>query len=384
MTGPITAEFAGCYGRPPVGVWHAPGRVNLIGEHTDYNDGLALPFALGQGVRVAAAPREGVLELRSRQVPDAPFVVDLSEIGVRAVTGWAAYGAGIWQAFHKAGHPVGGAAMLVDSDLPQGAGLASSAALECAIALALRDLYGLPLTRTELVRIAQQAENEFVGVPCGVLDQSAAMLCTAGNALLLDCRTWTAVHIPVALNGLTLLVIDTRAQHELLDGAYASRRSECERAARLLGVRTLRDLPDPAKAAERLAERGLRRLVRHVVTENERVGIAVDLLAADRGAEVGALLNASHRSLRDDFEVSWPEADAAVDAAVRAGAAGARMLGGGFGGSVLALVEDRRLPGVRAAVEADFARRGWAAPAFLAADPSAGAHRVTGLRERVA
>jgi galactokinase len=361
--------------------WFSPGRVNLIGEHTDYNDGFVLPFALAQGVTVRGAARaDGVLEVRSAQAPGRPLSTGVADLAPGAVTGWAAYPAGVAWALRAAGHQVGGATLDIDSDLPQGAGLSSSAALECAVALALCDLSGLDVPRPELARIAQRAENEFVGMPCGIMDQSAALLCTAGNALLLDCRSGLSAQVPLVMDGLTLLVIDTRAAHELVGGEYAARRTACEEAAAALGVPALRDVKDLADALARLDDDVLRRRVRHVVTENHRVEAAVGLLRAGARpgnlAEIGALLTASHLSLRNQFEVSWPEADVAVEAATRAGARGGRMIGGGFGGSVIVLVPDDRLAAVRQEVSTAYAARGWTAPSFLSATPGAGAHRL--------
>jgi galactokinase len=368
-------DFGEIYGHAPEGVWRAPGRVNLIGEHTDYNDGLVLPFALAQGVTVAAARRDDdVFELCSRQ---APSRVSVSSPVPGSVTGWAAYAAGVAWSLRSAGLAVGGASLLIDADLPQGAGLSSSAALECAVAVALCDLYGVSVPRPELARIAQRAENDFVGVPCGIMDQSASLLCTEGHALLLDCRSELSTQVPLDLGELSVLVIDTCAEHELTDGGYASRRAACEKAASLLGVPALRDVTDLADALSRLDDPVLRRRTQHVVTENHRVEAAVGLLRAGAVAEVGALLTASHLSLRDEFEVSWPEADVAVSEAVRAGARGARMVGGGFGGAIIALVPEARSAGVREAVTGAYAKRGWAAPRFLDALPSAGARRVS-------
>jgi galactokinase len=371
--------FGECYGAQPEGVWHAPGRVNLIGEHTDYNEGFVLPFALSQGVRAAASRRDdGLLELRSRQAPDAPATVALRELAPGSVTGWAAYPAGTAWALAEAGLPVSGTSIAIDADLERGAALSSSAALECATALALTELLGLSVPRPELAAIARRAENEFAGIPTGIMDQSAALLCRAGHALLLDCRTGEGSDVPFDLPaiGLALLVIDTRARHALADGRYAARRRECEEAARVLGVPALRDVTDDPAAVDGIADPVLRRRAQHVVTEDGRVLAAVGLLRAGDVPGCGPLLSASHRSLRDDFEVSWPQADVAVDAAVAAGALGARMTGGGFGGSVIALAEARACPDVRAGVCAAFAGRGWPAPGFLEALPSAGAWRL--------
>jgi galactokinase len=384
VTGPDAAAqaaswFTECYAAEPAGVWHAPGRVNLIGEHTDYNDGFVLPLAIAQGVRAAAARRgDGVLDLRSRQTADEPATVALGTLGPGKPAGWAAYPAGVAWALAEAGCPVGGARIAIDADLERGAALSSSAALECATALALTELYGLSVPRPDLARLARRAENEFVGVPSGIMDQAASLLCTEGHALLLDCRSGagSAVPLDLAAAGLVLLVVDTRVRHALSDGRYAERRRSCEKAAAALGVASLRDVTENPGAVERLADPVLRRRARHVVSENARVLKTVGLLRAGEAARCGPLLTASHASLRDDFEVSWPQADATVEAAIGSGALGARMTGGGFGGSVIALVEASRGGDVQAGIEGAFAGQGWKPPRFLDALPSAGARRL--------
>jgi galactokinase len=380
------------FGGEPDGVWLAPGRANLMGEHTDYNEGFVLPFALGQGVTAAASRRAGRrLTVCSRQEPGDTVEVDLDGLAPGRVTGWAAYPAGVAWALEAAGHRVPGTSIAIDSDVPAGAGLSSSAALECATALALTSLAGLDVPRAELVTIARRAENEFAGVPTGIMDQSASLLCRAGHALLLDCRTLETSQVPFDPGAAraSLLLINTRARHELADGEYGRRRAECEEAARRLGIRSLRDLTDLADTGS-LTDPVLRRRVRHVFTDNQRVLEVVALLRASPGPspgpsadtyrEIGRLLTQAHASLRDDFEVSWPEADTAVEAAVRAGAYGARMIGGGFGGSVLALVPaaDQGSGPVRDAVTAAFARHGWTAPEFLDAAPSDSARQLSG------
>ncbi|NUS62213.1 MAG: galactokinase [Saccharothrix sp.] len=356
------------------GVFEAPGRINLIGEHTDYNDGFVLPIALPHVARVTAARRDdGVLRLASRQASGVTEVrvVDLVP---GAVTGWAAYVAGVVWALREEGHPIGGFGLLVDGNVPLGAGLSSSAALESATALAVTELSGVSLDRRVLARIAQRAENEFVGMPCGIMDQSASLLARERHALLLDTRSMGTEHIPfdLAPAGLTLLVVDTRAPHRLVDGEYAARRRDCHRAAELLGVPALRDLD---RADHDLPDR-LARRVRHVVTENERVARVADLLRADRVREIGPLLTESHASLRDDYEVTVPELDVAVESLLRAGALGARMTGGGFGGCVIALVEEASVQTCTTAVRAAFAERRFAAPDCWTATASAGARRV--------
>jgi galactokinase len=370
--------FGERFGGSPEGVWRAPGRVNFIGEHTDYNEGWALPFAIGAGVYVAAAAREdGVVALSSRQYGEAAVTVSVAALAPGRPSGWAAYPAGVAWALESAGHRVGGASLAIDADLPAGAGLSSSAALECAAGLALADLYHLAVPRRELAALGRRAENDFVGVPTGLMDQLAVLLGQAGHALLLDFRSGTGTPVPLdaAAAGLALLVIDTRAHRELTGGGYAARRRACEDAARALGVRSLRDVTEVSEL-DRLSDPVLRRRARHVVSENRRVLDAAELLRAGQLGRVGPLLTASHASLRDDFEVSWPEADAAVQAAIEAGALGARMTGGGFGGSVIALAPAGGTVGVAGAVADAFARQGWRAPAVRPAEPSQGAARV--------
>ncbi|MCX4751592.1 galactokinase [Kitasatospora sp. NBC_01287] len=374
------ARFAACYGERPEGVWAAPGRVNLIGEHTDYNDGFALPLALAQTAKVAVRRRaDGLLRLRSAQFAGPVVEVAVAGLAPGAVAGWAAYPAAVLWALRQAGHPVGGADLHLDSDVPAGAGLSSSAALECAVAAALSELHGLALPLAERALLARRAENDFVGVPCGAMDQLAAMCCTEGNALHLDLRAMTHRQVPLdlAAHGLRLLVLDTRVSHDLADGAYARRRAGCERAARLLGLPALRDLP-LARLSDALARLpgALRPLVRHVVTENARVEQAVALLDAGDPAGLGPVLTAGHASLRDDYRVSCPQADLAADTALAAGALGARLTGGGFGGSVIALVEAGAVAVVASAVTAAFGRAGHALPRIFPAAPSAGARRI--------
>ncbi|MEU5209477.1 galactokinase [Streptomyces sp. NPDC020742] len=380
-----TAErFTAVHGAAPAGVWAAPGRVNLIGEHTDYNDGFVMPLALPHTTLAAAAPRtDGVLRLHSGDVDGG--VVELRPDALHPVPGpaggWAAYPAGVVWAMRAAGLPVGGADLHFDSTVPTGAGLSSSAALEVATALALNDLYGLDLEPQRLASLAQRAENAFVGVPCGIMDQTAAACCTEGHALFLDTRDLTHRQVPfdMAGAGLRLLVVDTRVKHELGDGAYAERRAGCERGARALGVQALRDV-DRTHLPEALAhlsdEPVVQALVRHIVTENHRVEEVVACLDAGRPRAIGPLLTAGHASLRDDFAISCRELDLAVDTACAAGALGARMTGGGFGGSAIVLVEEADAAAVGAAVTEAFAAAGHTTPRIFEAVPSAGAHRV--------
>ena len=355
--------------------WSAPGRLNLIGEHTDYNDGYVLPLALPYATTATVTARaDGVLALRSTRRGDARAPVDGLEPG--SVDGWAAYPAGVVWALREAGHDVaGGFDVAVDGDVPEGAGLSSSAALECAVAAALDDLLGLGLSRPELALLAQRAENGFVGMPSGVMDQMASMSCRAAHALFLDCRSLAVEQVPldVAAAGLRILLVDSKAPHQLTDSAYADRRSACEAVARTLGVPALRDATEAD--LDRLTGTALRR-ARHVVTEDARVLATVDALRAGRVAEIGPLLSASHASMRDDFEITVPRVDLIAATAEAAGALGARMTGGGFGGCVLALAPTGEVAPIEAAIRAAYAEAGFGEPEFFAAEPSEGARRI--------
>ncbi len=353
----------------PALVASAPGRVNLIGEHTDYNRGLCLPLALPQRTTVTVTPRDDlVLSLSSAQEDDTweGLVEDQP-------TGWAAYVAGVVAMLRADGYAVPGFDARIDSEVPVGAGLSSSAALECAIAVAAAGLLGLDLdeaTRRSLADACIRAENDYVGAPTGGMDQTVAMLGRPGHGLLLDFDdgSVTPVALPFDDAGLALLVIDTRVSHSLTEGAYGDRRSECAKAADVLGVGSLRDTD--LASVERMEDPVLRRRARHVVTENQRVLDAVAALDAGDWGSLSATLDASHVSMRDDFEISCRELDLAVESARAAGALGARMTGGGFGGSAIALARADALDGIRAAVTEAFAAAGATAPAYLVATPS--------------
>ncbi|MGP4112198.1 galactokinase [Streptomyces sp. 4N509B] len=386
-TGPAhaVARHRELFGTPPEGVWSAPGRANLIGEHTDYNDGFVMPLALPHATTVTGSRRaDGLLRVHSRDIPGptVEFVVD--ELAPRSAEGWAAYPAGVAWALREAGHAIGGADLYLESTVPTGAGLSSSAALEVSTALALNDLYELGLPPEVLARHAQRAENDFVGIPCGILDQMASACCTAEHVLHLDTRDLSRRQVPfdMAAEGLRLLVVDTQVKHALADGAYAERRAECEAGAAALDVPALRDIAHDqldaalARLADPAVPPAVRRRVRHVVTENHRVERIVALLDAGRAREIGPVLTEGHASLRDDFEVSCPELDLAVSAATAAGALGARMTGGGFGGSAIVLVEADATDTTTKAVLAAFAERGHVPPRVFEAIPSAGARRL--------
>ncbi|WP_392544727.1 galactokinase [Oryzobacter telluris] len=374
------------FGTPPAGVWSAPGRVNLIGEHTDYNGGLVLPIALPQRTTATATARDDdLLRVHSAQAGER-VEVDLGTVGPRSPSGWAAYVAGVLWALRQEGHEVRGLDVTVDSDVPLGAGLSSSAALECAVGAAASDLFGLDLldddaSRARLAAACVRAENEVAGAMTGGMDQSAALLCREGHALLLDCRSGETSHVPFHLAGhgagYVLLVTDTRAAHALNDGQYEARRRASEAAASALGLDSLRDV-DPHHlddALARLADDEQVRRARHVVTEIARVRATVEALEADDLESVGRLFDASHTSLRDDYEVSCVELDVSVEAARSAGALGARMTGGGFGGSSIALVPESDAEDVATAVAAAFAERGWTAPRSFVVTAGASAAR---------
>jgi galactokinase len=374
--------FTQAFGGPPEGVWAAPGRVNVIGEHTDYNEGLVLPVALPHTTRAAVARRDdGLVALVSAQHPADRVEVPVAELAPGRPGGWAGYPAGVVDALRD--RLPGGVSVLVDGDVPAGMGLSSSAALSCSVALALRDLAAPHLALADLVDVARRAENDFVGAPTGILDQSASLLCTAGHALFLDTRDRSAEQVPLDLGaaGLELLVVDTGTTHDHATGGYGDRRRECERAAERLGVRALRDVPDVAALAplDDGTPQGevLLRRARHIVTENARVLDVVAILRGDEGpAAIGSVLTAGHASLRDDFQISTVELDTAVATALEAGAAGARMVGGGFGGSAVVLVDTGRTDAVTRAIADRFAQRGYAPPRAFAVVPSAGARRL--------
>ncbi|RKN37752.1 galactokinase [Streptomyces hoynatensis] len=386
MTGAAVEAHQETFGGAPEGVWAAPGRVNLIGEHTDYNEGFVMPLALPHTTTATVSRRaDRLLRLHSRDMPGGQVELRLDELRPRSVAGWAAYPAGVAWALQQAGHELTGADVSFSSNVPVGAGLSSSAALEVVTALAFSDLQGLGLPAERLARLSQVAENDFVGMPCGILDQMASACCDAGHVLYLDTRDLHRRQVPfaMALEGLRLLVVDTRVKHSHADGAYAERRAQCEAGARALGVGYLRDVPFEGldEALARLGDPVVRRRVRHIVTENRRVERVIELLDAGRAREIGPILTEGHASLRDDFEVSCPELDLVVATATGGGLAGvlgARMTGGGFGGSAIVLVEESAAETVGKAIGDAFAAAGHAAPRIFEAIPSAGAQRLAG------
>ena len=377
----LTTRFTALHGRAPVGVFAAPGRVNLIGEHVDYNDGACLPMALPHATYAALAVRDDDRVTVSSVQQESGWAGTLGTLGPGRVDGWAAYVAGVVWALQQEGWTFPGLDVAVDSRVPVGAGLSSSAALECSVALGLAHVAGVDVddeVRRTLVRACIRAEAEVAGAPTGGMDQTVAMFGLAGHALLLDCRDWSTSQLPwdPAAHDLELLVVDTRASHELTDGGYASRRADCEEAARALGVSSLREVEDRDGALKGIADERVRRRARHVLTEMTRVDEAAEVLRANDYAALGRLFDASHESMRDDFEISCDELDAVVDTCRAHGALGARMTGGGFGGSASALLPRAGVDAAAAAVAETFATRGWPAPGFLHGVPSDGARRL--------
>jgi len=375
------------FSREPVGVWAAPGRVNLIGEHTDYNGGFVLPFAIDRRTAVAVAPRrDRVVRVASTFAPD-PVEISLDALSSDVLEGWSAYVLGVVWAL---GRPtvrdaqgsdlsgVDGVDLFVASDVPVGSGLSSSAALMCAVAVALDEVWSLGRDRLSLAAVGQLAENGAVGAPTGIMDEAASLLGERDHAVLLDCRDLTSRSVALQFDeaGLEILVMDTRVEHAHADGGYASRRQSCERGAEALGVALLRELSaaDLPRAREVLDDETFRR-VRHIVTEDERVLETERVLAAQGPTAIGPLLDASHASMRDDFEISCAELDLAVDAARAAGALGARMTGGGFGGAAIALVRREDVETVSAAVVAAFADAGFREPSLFTVTAADGAAR---------
>ncbi|MCI1217347.1 galactokinase [Bifidobacterium crudilactis] len=393
--------FRHTFGEDESGVWSAPGRVNLIGEHTDYNAGLCLPIALPHRTFIALKPRtDGIVRVVSDVDPTSFQEVDLNGLEARGVDGWAAYPVGVAWALRSMGFSqVQGFDAAFASCVPLGSGLSSSAAMTCSTALALDDVFALgygasDAGRVTLIESAMKSENDMAGASTGGLDQNASMRCTAGHALLLDCRpeltpleNTSQQPFDLSAHGLELLVVDTQAPHQLNDGQYAERRTCCEEAAKVLKVANLRVTADGIaksddpfqslkETLDALPDEVMKKRVRHVVTEIARVRSFVRAFANGQVEEAGRLFNASHDSLKADYEVTVPELDVAVDVARKNGAYGARMTGGGFGGSIIALVNSGESEKLAQLIADEFARQGFHAPRALAAVASDSARKV--------
>ena len=369
----ITELFAKGFGYPPEVVASAPGRVNLIGEHIDYSEGFVLPFAIDAVTKCAIAKRDdGKIRIISAQKKNEIIESNLEAIAAKQGSTWSRYIYGvIWAMEIDSGLDI-----YIDGKVPLGAGLSSSAALECSLATALNHLFHLEKTLPELARLTQRAENDYVGVPCGIMDQSISLMARAGYGLLLDCQDLSTRHIKIdfASKSLRLLIIDTQAHHALTDGGYAKRRESCEEVAKIFSIPSLRQLSMESLLAHKakLSELQFKR-AHHGVSEMLRVLDAVKALEAEDFEALGQLLNQSHNSLRDDYEVSCPELDLAVDTALSSGALGARMVGGGFGGSAIALIKESDAGTISSTIERAFAKNGFKAPRFFDSLPSDGA-----------
>ena len=347
----LKADFIRRFAAPPR-LFSAPGRVNLIGEHTDYNDGFVLPMAIERRTVVAGAPRNDRRVVAYSGATGDTFELELDQPGAPRRGVWGDYVEGTARALMARGVAVAGANLFIESDVPRGGGLSASAALETSVGLALASLAGEPnVDRVTLAKAGQAAEHEYVGTLCGIMDQYIAALGVEHHALLVDCRSLEARRVPLVLPDARIVVCDTGVKHELATSAYNQRRAECEEAVRRLlvalpGIRALRDVsPEAFEAHAGMLPETVRRRARHVVTENARTLRAVDALVARNFDEFGQLMHASHNSLRHDFEVSSPELDLAVDEALaHEGVYGARMTGGGFGGCMIALARTPAVP----------------------------------------
>jgi galactokinase len=375
----VANGFATAFGYEPSGVWSAPGRVNLIGEHTDYNLGFVLPFAINRRTYAAVSLRDDSLVRVASSFSQTPHEIDLGAISRNPQNDWAAYPFGVaWAIAQLTQKPGVGFDAYFDSDVPVGSGLSSSAAIECSIGLALNELWNAGLSRQQLARAGQLAENQIVGAPTGIMDQSASLLGERDHAVFLDCKSLEAQSVELGFDAenLELMIIDTQVAHRLVDGGYAARRASCELGASTMAVSSLREMnvADLPRAHELMDDVTFRR-VRHIVTENDRVVETVKKLQSEGPRSIGALLNASHVSMRDDFEISIDELDTAVDVANRHGAIGARMTGGGFGGAAIALAPIERVSEITLAVIAEFELLGYSKPNIFAVTADQGARR---------
>ena len=373
MTHPVIAAFAARYGAPPAIVVRAPGRVNLIGEHTDYNDGFVLPLAIERAAWVALRPRDD----------DAVEVHSLSQrepARFRALTPthgeprWSEYLTGSAWSLGEAGYRLRGWEGVLASDVPIGAGLSSSAAVELATMRAFAAVSALPWEPAAMARLAQRAENEWVGVNCGIMDQMISAVGIAGSAVLIDCRSLATRAEPLP-DDTAIVILDTATRRGLVDSAYNERRAQCERAAAHLGVSALRDVTlDELLARAGGLDAATRRRARHVVTENARTLAAADAMRAGDAFALGRLMSESHASLRDDFEVSTAALDTMVEVATaQPGCLGARMTGAGFGGCAVALVRRGEAQRFAEVVGREYERRTNIAPQVYVTGASAGA-----------
>ncbi|MDG2496799.1 MAG: galactokinase [Aquiluna sp.] len=363
------------FGYKPTGVWSAPGRANLIGEHTDYNNGFVLPFGIDKRTYAAVAKRNDKTIRVATSFSSELIEIELQEAKPEDLD-WALYPLGVaWVMRQGLGS---GFDLYLNSDVPVGAGLSSSAAVECCVALAINDLWELGHSGQDLALIGQRAENEVVGAPTGIMDQTASMLARADAAVLIDCRSLETevIELGFGAKDLVVAVIDTQVSHRHSDGGYKSRRDSCELGASTMGVTSLRELTaaDLPRAKSLMDDVTYRR-VRHIITENDRVLETVEALKSAALEKLGVLFADSHVSMRDDFEISIPELDLAVETAVRTGAIASRMTGGGFGGAAIALIASSKLLELQEAVARAFERADFGPARVFAVSASAGARR---------
>ena len=373
----IAEIFERNFHKPAEIFWQAPGRVNLIGEHTDYNQGFVLPMAIEQRTVVAIGRNDlsfhRIYSANTEELIEHPAQVENLEI-----SGWARYPLGVLKLLEISDQ---GLDIAISSDVPIGGGLSSSAALECSVGAATNQLLGLGHEKLELARICQRAENEVVGAPTGNMDQIASLFGKGDNAVFLDCRSEEIelVDLDFENTGLEIVVIDTKTSHKLDGGDYGNRRNECYSAADKLGIDSLRELSEQNLEGiqSQLNETEFKR-ARHIVTENQRVLKAVEAVRQQEYFTFGKLMTESHSSMRDDFEISTTELDQAVEASLESGALGARMTGGGFGGSAIALIESKNIPQLKDSVLEVFKQRGFKTPEVFVVKPSCGAREIKG------
>ncbi len=377
----VTEQFTKAYGRPPRWVAAAPGRVNVIGEHTDYNDGFVFPMAIDRYTVIAAAPATGgskLVQLRST-VNGSPASIDLGRPLRPAKKGsWYNYPLGVLAGFVARGLNPGGFDAFIHSTVPLGGGLSSSAALEVSTATLLEAILGKKLDPVEKALLCQKAEHEYAGMPCGIMDQFISVMGRKDHILLLDCRSRQTDLVPMTDPSVELLITNTNVKHELTGGEYAKRRAQCEEAARLLGVPSLRDAdPGQLERARGKMDLVVYRRARHVISEIERTTHAAEGVRASNWPTLGQLMYASHASLRDDYEVSCPELDALVDIALsigpNGGMHGCRMTGGGFGGCTVALVQASQVAAISNRIAAEYEQRTGIKPTLFVSRPAAGA-----------
>jgi galactokinase len=369
----VLAEFARRFGHMPQHCARAPGRVNLIGDHTDYNEGFVLPMAIDRAIWIAARSREDRQVVIHSLDFDEEARFSLDDTASRG-SGWIEYLRGVAWAFTQSDFPTCGWEGVIGGDVPRGAGLSSSAALELATARVFADLCDVPWDSIAMARLCQRAENVWVGVNCGIMDQLISAAGVAGQALLIDCRTLETRPVPVS-EAAAVVVLDTGTRRGLVESAYNERRDQCERAAQFFGVHALRDVSVAEfEAREASLDPVTRKRARHVVTEDERTTVAAELLELNDISMVGQLMCESHQSLRDDFEVSRPELDTMVELARRHPACfGARMTGAGFGGCAVALVQASRAAAFEREVAAKYANAVGIGPSVYRCVPSSGA-----------